>query len=360
MVEVAPSLPWFHPEALAARRPFLAARARLLGTVRAFFAGRGSVEVETPALQVSPGLEPHLKAFATRLESPFGQGARTLFLHTSPEFAMKKLLAAGEPALFQLARVYRNGEVSPTHHPEFTMLEWYRAGQTFTALMDETEALVKACAVSLGITHLRWKDHVVDPFVPWERLSVSEALARHAGLDFPALLDEAVALSGDAREPDPRPLARAVEALGLACSPDDRFEDVFFRVLLDRVEPFLGAERPCFLHGYPVCMAALSRPDPLDPRFAQRFELYAGGLELANAFGELTDPVEQRARFEADMAIKEQLYGERYPLDEDLLAALHQGMPECCGAALGFDRLVMVCTGATSIDQVLWAPVAPA
>ncbi|CCG06633.1 EF-P lysine aminoacylase EpmA [Pararhodospirillum photometricum] len=352
-----PSLPPYHPEAFARRRPYLLVRSRVLAALRAFFAARGALEVDTPALQVSPGLEPHLMAFKTRLDGPFGQGKRDLYLHTSPEFAMKKILAAGEPAIFQIAHVFRNGERSPTHHPEFTMLEWYRVGQSFSALMDETEALVAAVARAAGTDVLHWKGQTFDPFGPWERLSVSEALARHTGINLPPLLDHAVTLSGQPHEPDPGPLAAAAQTIGVRTEPQDRFEDVFFRILLDRVEPHLGHERPCFLYGYPLCMAALSRPDPADPRFAERFEAYVGGLELANAFGELTDPVEQRARFVADMDVKERLYGERYPLDEAFLEALHQGLPPCCGSALGVDRLVMLVSGARHIDDVQWMPV---
>jgi len=347
------TLPWWHPRALADRREMLAARSRVLAATRTFFAAREYVEVETPALQVSPGLEPHLRAFPTRLTPPLGGEAVPMYLHTSPEFAMKKLLAGGLPAIFQVARVFRDGERSATHHPEFSMLEWYRAGASYRDLMDETEALVAACQHAAGADALRWGEGSADATRPWRRLTVADAMAEYAGVDLMACLPPQ-----PARDPDPTPLAAEARRLGFSVGAEDHFDDVFFRIFLERVEPHLGFGAPVILYDYPVCMAALSRPKPEDPRLAERFEVYVCGLELANAFGELTDPVEQRARFDADMALKQSLYGERYPLDEDFLAALAHGLPDCAGIALGFDRLVMLCTGARTIRDVLWAPVA--
>ncbi len=346
------TLPWWHPRALADRRQALATRGRVIAATRAFFAARDVIEVETPALQVSPGLEPHLSAFATLLHPPLGETPVPLYLHTSPEFAMKKLLAAGLPALYQMARVFRNGERSATHHPEFTMLEWYRAGARYGDLMDETEALVAACQRAAGSGPLRWADGTADATRPWRRLTVAEALREHAGVDLMACLPPT-----PDRAPDPAPLAAEARRLGVSVGRRDRFDDVFFRIFLERVEPRLGFDAPVILYDYPVCMAALSRPKPEDPRLAERFEVYVCGLELANAFGELTDPVEQRTRFEADMALKQALYGERYPIDEDFLDALALGLPDCAGIALGMDRLVMLCAGAPRIEDVLWAPV---
>lgn len=342
--------PWWHPEAVAGRLPRLRARAAVVATVRRFFTEQGFDEVETPALQVSPGMEPHLTAFATTLEEPFGQGSHTLYLHTSPEFAMKKLLAAGLPKLFQLARVWRNGERSPTHHPEFTMLEWYRAGASYRDLMDDCEGLLRACLAVAGETAFRRADIVCDPFRPWRRLSVAEAFGEFAGIDL-------LATAPDPRNPDRARLAAAAQGVGLHVGETDSWDDVFFRVMLDRIEPHLGHGVPTILYDYPVSMAALSRPSPADPRLAERFELYVCGIELANAFSELTDPAEQRRRFAADMDLKERLYGVRYPVDEDFLAALELGMPESAGIALGLDRLVMLATGAATIEEVLWSPV---
>ena len=343
---------WWRPEVFASRKDNLAVRARAIAAVRAFFAARDFAEVETPCLQISPGMEPHLKAFTTALADPFGGPDLELALHTSPEFAMKKLLVAGVPRLYQMARVFRNAERSPTHHPEFTMLEWYRAGAGLAELMADTEALVRACCTAAGTNALRRNGMECDPFAPWRRLSVAEAFFEYAGIDV-------LATAPDPRQPDRALLAAEAVRIGISVSPADRWDDIFFKIMLDRVEPHLGHDGvPVFLHSYPVSMAALSRPCPADPRIAERFEAYAMGVELANAFGELTDAAEQRRRFEADMALKQALYGERHPVDADFLAALEYGMPESAGIALGFDRLVMLLTGAASIEEVLWAPVA--
>ncbi len=345
---------WWRRDEFARRRPRLLARAAAMAAVRGWFAEQGFVEVETPALQVSPGMEVHLKAFATELEEPFGQARRRLYLHTSPEFAMKKLLAAGEPRLFQFARVYRNGERAPTHHPEFTMLEWYRAGAAWPDLVGDCEGILRAALAAvppaLSGGALRWRGGAADPAAPFERISVAEAFARHAGIDLHAT-------APDPLRPDAAALAAAARRIGVAAQPHDTWEDVFFKIFLDRVEPKLGFGRPAILHGYPASMAALARIDRADPRVAERCELFVAGLELANGFGELTDPAEQRRRFEADMAKKQALYGERFPIDEDFLAAVG-AMPAAAGMALGFDRLVMCATGAERIEDVLWAPVA--
>jgi elongation factor P--(R)-beta-lysine ligase len=350
-IQARAELPWWHPDNHARRRPFLLARARIVRSLRDLFERLGFVEVETPALQASPGLEVHLRAFATDLVAPNPDDRMRLYLHTSPEFAMKKLLVAGEPRIFQIAHVFRNGERSGTHSPEFAMLEWYRAGAGYGDLMADCTALVRAAAEAGGHRRFSWRGAQCDPFADWEALSVPDAFRRHAGIDL-------LATAPDPLAPDAALLARQAERAGIAPHPGDSWEDLFFRIMLDRIEPHLGHGRPTFLTDYPVSMAALSRPKPEDPRLAERFELYACGMELANAFGELTDPAVQRARFEADMDMKERLYGERYPLDEDFLAALGHGMPASAGIALGLDRLVMLCTGADEIDDVLWAPVA--
>lgn len=331
---------WWRPDSLARRRPYLEARSRVLAAMRDVFAARGFVEVETPALQVSPGLEPHLKAFTTLLERP-GDSAAPRFLHTSPEFAMKKLLVAGLPRIFQLAHCFRNGERGATHSPEFAMLEWYRAGVSYLDLVDDCEALLRAAGARL----MTWQGRICDPHAPWERLTVAEAFSRHAGIAILATVEDVAALAAAARP------------LGIAPHDGDSWEDLFFRIFLAAIEPKLGIGVPTVLYDYPIAMAALARAKPADLRLCERFELYVCGLELANAFGELTDAGEQRRRFAADQAKKRALYGEAYPVDEDFLAALDFGMPESAGIALGFDRLVMLASGAGHIDDVLWAPV---
>ncbi len=328
------SLPRFHPDSLAARAPFLRRRALLSQSVRAFFATRGYGEVETPYAVTAPGEEVHLRAFETVHELTDGQRVRK-FLHTSPEFAMKKLLAAGSGPIFQMARVWRNGEGSDLHAPEFTMLEWYRPGASMDDLIGETMALLRATLAPVvscrGIT---------TPLDGFERLSVAEAFARYCnGADVLATAGDAAALAGQA---------------GARLREGEEWEDLFFRLLLERIEPHLGRDCPTFLTHWPAAQAALARRDPADPRVAERFELFVCGIELANAFVELTDPAEQRARFAEDRARRAALGGQDWDLDEDFLGALEQGMPEAAGIALGFDRLAMIASGASRIDQVLW------
>ena len=347
------SAPWWRPDRFAERRKHLDLRARIVDATRTFFRARGFTEVETPALQVSPGLEPHLVAFRTALNAPGGRLSREMYLHTSPEFAMKKLLAGGMERIFQMARVFRNAERSATHHPEFTMLEWYRANAGYEALMDDCDGLLMAAATAAGAAAFTWAGRPCDATQTADRLSVAAAFERHAGIDL-------LATAPDPRHPSLERLAAAAKPLGVTPKPGDRWDDLFFRIFLDHIEPKLGLGRPTILYDYPLSMAALSRPKASDPRLCERFELYAAGLELANAFGELTDPAEQRRRFEADMALKERLYGERYPIDEDFIAALAHGLPQSAGIALGFDRLVMLATRAERIEDVLWAPVAGA
>jgi len=347
-VAVAPS-PWWMPARHADRRPRLLLRNRITAAFRAWFAERDFTEVEAACLQVSPGNEAHLSAFSTQAIG--ASGARTaLHLHTSPEFACKKLLAAGETRLFSLARVFRNRERGPLHHPEFTMLEWYRAGEGYGSLMRDGAELLALAAETARTRRLHWRGHEADPFREPERLTLAEAFDRHAGIDLLACIGRDGTTDRDG-------LAAAVAGAGLRVAPDDTFADLFSRVLVARVEPHLGMGRPTILCEYPVSEAALARPAPHDPRVAERFELYACGVELANAFGELTDAAEQRRRFEGEMDEKERVYGERYPIDADFLAALAQ-MPEASGIALGFDRLVMLACGATRIEDVVWTPVA--
>jgi len=340
---------WRRPDVHHDRRPFLRTRNRITAATRAWFDAQSFVEVETASLQISPGNETHLHAFATEALQADGSVAAQLYLRTSPEFACKKLLAAGETQIFELARVWRNRERGPLHSPEFTLLEWYRADQPYETLMEDCAALMSLAAQEAQTRQFNFRGKTADPFAEPERITVSEAFAQFAGIDLLASLSETGATDADI-------LAQAAAAAGVRVAADDSWEDVFSRVLVERIEPNLGIGRPTILYEYPIAQAALARPKPGDPRVAERFELYACGVELANAFGELTDAAEQRRRFIGEMDEKARLYGERYPLDEDLLAALAH-MPAASGAALGFDRLAMLATGASRIDQVLWTPV---
>lgn len=341
------STPWWAKDRHEDRRPFLIQRNRITAAIRAHFAAQDFTEVECGALVVSPGNEAHLHAFETELISTAGE-RRTLYLHTSPEFVCKKLLAAGETRIFDFARVFRNRERTPTHSPEFTMLEWYRANETYESVQNDCIALVRLAAETTVTTMFMHRDRHCDPRAEAQRMTVAEAFTHFAGIDLLATLSAK-------GEGDAAILAIKARRAGFNVTDDDTWADIFSKVLVSRVEPNLGIGKPLLLTEYPRCEAALARATPHDPRVAERFEMYVCGVELANGFGELTDPVEQRTRFEAEMAEKERIYGERYPIDEDFLAALEH-MPPASGVALGFDRLVMLATGARSIDDILWTP----
>lgn len=340
---------WWRPEVHEGRRAGLLARNRIRQAIGGWLAARDFVEVDPAALQVSPGNEAHLHGFATTAIGNDGAG-RAMYLHTSPEFAMKKLLAAGEQRIAAFTHVWRNRERGALHSPEFTMLEWYRVGEDYAVLMEDVAAFARLAADASGAGVLRFRDRSCDPALPFERVSVAKAFADHAGIDLLATI------RGDGTTDAPA-LRAAMEAAGMKAAADDTWSDMLSRVLVERVEPHLGHGRLTVLDRYPAAEAALARRCPDDPRVAERFEVYACGVELANGFGELTDPAEQRRRFEAEMDEKARVYGERYPLDEEFLAALAL-MPAASGIAMGFDRLVMLATGAPSIDHILWTPVA--
>jgi lysyl-tRNA synthetase class 2 len=344
-----PASPWWTPGVHADRRPILLARNRIEAAVRTYLAAEDFLLVDPPGLQRSPGNETHLHAFGTSMIGNDGVG-QAMYLHTSPEFSMKKLLAAGERRIASLGHVWRNRERSALHHPEFTLLEWYRAGESYDAVIADCVALLRLAATTTGVATLIYKDRRCDPFAAPERLSVADAFLRHAGIDLFASMD------GDGVT-DGEKLAAQMAALGMDVPDDISWSYLFSRVLTEKVEPQLGLGQITVLDRYPAAEAALARRAGDDRRVSERFELYACGVELANGFGELTDADEQRRRFTAEMAEKARIYGETYPLDEDFLAALAL-MPAASGVALGFDRLVMLATAAPKIEAVLWAPVA--
>jgi lysyl-tRNA synthetase class 2 len=341
--------PWWAAHVHEDRRPFLKMRTRILAACRQFFGREYFTEVDVPALQVSPGNEAHLSAFATELIGPDAKRS-PLYLATSPEFAMKKLLAAGETRIFTLAHSFRNRERGPLHHPEFTMLEWYRANEDYVRLIEDCAGLLSEAAIATGVDTFSYRGRTMHAFAEPEIVSVADAFMEHATIDLLATLDAAGQGNRDA-------LARGAAGHGIRITPDDTWSDIFSKTLSEVIEPKLGVGRATILIDYPASEAAWARPKANDPRLAERFELFACGVELANAFGELTDPIEQRRRFAAQMAARARVYGESYPVDEDFLAALG-AMPPACGIALGFDRLVMLASGAERIEQVMWAPVA--
>lgn len=320
-------------ERLEARIPNLRIRARVLRALRDFFEERGYLEVETPARVPSPGLELHLEAIPS--------GDR--WLATSPEYQMKRLLCGGLERIYQIGHAYRAQERGPHHVDEFTMLEWYRAGATLESLMRETEALVAHVAWTIrGAPTLSAVDgRTVDASPGWDRVSVGDAFRDCAGIRCTGS-ESGAELAARARE------------TGLQIPVEVRdWDEVFARVFVEAVEPALGWERPVFLYRWPARQAALARLDPGDPEVAERFEVLAGGLELANAFCELTDAREQRARMDRERAERRARGLEVYPIDERFLSALEQGMGFASGIALGVDRLVMLLSGARHIDEVI-------
>jgi lysyl-tRNA synthetase class 2 len=309
---------------VVAARETLEARARILRAVRGWFERQGFVEVDTPARVRSPGQEVHLDAVAA------GDGH---WLITSPEYHMKRLVAAGLPRIVQVAKCWRADEWGPHHRGEFTMVEWYRANEPLETLADDCEALLRVAAVAGG------RDGAARAFeAPFARTTVRELWARHAGIE----------LTGDE---DAVSLRAKATAAGVALGNAEAWDDIFYQVFLDRIEPRLAATGPTFVFDWPAPLAALARPKPGDSRVVERFELYAAGLELANAFGELTDAVEQRRRFEEEAAVRAARGKAVYPIDEALLAALPR-MPPTAGIALGFDRLVMLALGVGDIAEV--------
>jgi lysyl-tRNA synthetase class 2 len=347
MAEIDQISPWWARSRHVDRRPFLAARSAITKAVRAWFDEQGFAEVETGILQISPGNETHLHAPRTELRDSTGQGV-TRYLRTSPEFAAKKLLAAGEEKIFEFARVFRDRERGDLHLPEFCMLEWYRANATYEAVMADSIVIIAHAAQATGIGRFSFRGRTADPFAEPELLTVAAAFDRFAGIDLLASISDG---NGDRAA-----LASAANGK-VRISDDDTWSDIFSKLLVEHVEPHLGQGRLTVLFEYPAPEAALARTKPSDPRVAERFEVYACGVELANGFGELTDAQEQRRRFTQAMDEKQRRYGERYPLDEDFLGAVAQ-MPQASGTALGFDRLVMLASGAAKIDQVVWTPPA--
>jgi elongation factor P--(R)-beta-lysine ligase len=316
--------------------------------VRRWFNVKGFIEVQPSAVQVSPGNETHLHGFKTELILPDGS-LHDSYLHTSPEFAMKKLLAAGERQIVALTNVFRNGERTALHTPEFVMLEWYRSFTPLERLIEDCVAIIALAAHIAGTKAFMFRGREASPFDPPERLTVRDAFRRYAGID----IYDSLPINGSA---DTEMLARQAKDSGVRVAPDDDWSDVFSRILSERVEPNLGIGRPTVLHAYPASEAALAQVNPDDPRIAERFELYCCGVELANAFHELRDPNEQRQRFASSMREQRRIFGVSYPVDEDFLAALAD-MPDASGAALGFDRLIMLVTGAERVESVQWTPV---
>jgi lysyl-tRNA synthetase class 2 len=315
-------------------------RAKIIAGIRRFFDHRDFLEIETPTLVAQPGMEPHLEAFATSFENC------PLYLHTSPEYAMKRLLSAGFERIYQICKAFRHEPSGRMHHPEFTILEWYRAYADYTHIMTDIENLITQLATDLnGSPTIQTADHTVDLTPPWERLTVCEALSQHAGISANPFTE-------------PTLFASQAQCKGHTTITDhDSPEDVFFKVFLDGVEQYLGNKKPTILYDYPSPMAALSKRKIESPDISERFEVYIAGVELANAFTELNDPNEQHDRLKTEAAQRRAEDNPVYPIDPHFLAALEAGMPPAGGIALGVDRLIMLLVGASSINDVLAFPL---
>ncbi len=323
---------WWLAHNFDEKRDFLKKRSQIIKVLRRFFDAQEFIEVETPALTVCPTIDAHIHAFK----------AGDMYLHTSPEFDMKKLLVAGMPLIYQICHVFRKGEKSKLHSPEFTLLEWYRAGADYNALIDDCVDILREIARTLAIEGYTHMGISSNPFGQWQKISVCEAFKQYVDIDLYNYLND---LHG---------FSKAANKAGVRVIDSDNWDDIFHAVMAQKIEPYLGIGVPTILYDYPISMAALSRKKPSDQRFAERFELYVCGIELANAFSELTDAGEQRARYDAEMKLKQELYGETYPADEDFFKALEHGMPKSAGIALGVDRLIMLATGAERINDILW------
>ncbi len=323
------------------RQKHLLLRARIIQGIRQFFIDQGFVEIETPYLVSSPGMEPHLAALEVFCTRPNGQKLRR-YLHTSPEYAMKKLLGEGWDKIFQICRVFRDEEISTTHQIEFTMLEWYRTHADYFQIMADCEHLINFLSQNiLGQNYLSYQGVPIDLTPPFQRLRVAEAMRTYGQVDIEKNRD-VDSLLGEA-------LSKGYSFNALKAYS---YDELFFKIFLSKVEPNLGFPKPTFLYEYPASMAALARLKPENPLWAERFELYIAGVELANAFSELTDPEEQRQRFIEEQKLRASMGKPVYPIDEELLQALAH-LPPSAGIALGIDRLVMVFCDTNKIQDVL-------
>lgn len=325
-------------------KDFYQKRAEIIRLTRAFFGREGFIETETPIAVALPGQEPELSPIPVTLHDPQGR-AYQHYLQTSPEFAMKKLLAVGFEKIFQICKCFRDYEsFGGLHNPEFTMIEWYRANATYRDIMDDTERLFQHVARALGTDQVIYQGRQIPVVGSWDRKTMKQVWQEYAGVNLDEYLEA--------------PAMRAlVRSRGYEVQDDELYEDAFHKIFLNEIEPKLGIERPVFLCEYPASMASLSRACAHDPRYAERFELYIGGLELANAFGELTDAKEQKNRLEADRVKRASAGKEIYPVDPDFIAALESGIPPTGGIALGVDRMVMLFTGANDLDEVIFGSV---
>ncbi len=346
-------------------------RVEIIRLIREFFWSQNFVETDTPIAVHYASQEPYLNPITITIHDPHGKGEK-FYLHTSPEYALKKLLAAGFEKIFELTKCFRDYEsFGGNHNTEFTMLEWYRAPGTYQEIMEDTEKMFKFVGEKFSpeanqpwtgkIKELRYKDYKIDISGKWDRISMKEVWQKYVGVNLDEYVGGLSALGG-------KDLKDLVIERGYQVDADDAYEDLFFKIFLNEIELKLGLERPVFIYDYPAQMASLSRLCNHDPRYAERVECYIGGLELSNGFGELTDADEQLRRLEKDRELRVKLGKENWPVDPDFIAALRSGIGTggsprqssegtAAGIALGVDRMVLLFTGAKDINEVMFGSV---
>lgn len=343
---------WWDKEVFEKKINNLKTRSLIIDSIRTFFKQQDFFEVDTPILQVSPGIDTHIHVFKTTLKDPLGEETKDFYLHTSPEFAMKKLISTQTKEMekiFQITKVFRNENISKKHLPEFTMIEWYRVNASYIDLMKDCEDLIKTIASKLKIKKVKWENYECDLFKKWEKISVNEAFKKYANFDITDAID-------NDENPSAKTIARFAKKLNISVSDNDTWQDIYYKIMLEKIEPNLGIEQPTFLYDYPINEAALSKKSKSNPRFAERFELYISNVEIANAFTELTNPEEQLNRFKKELKQKEEIYKYTIPIDYDFIKALST-MPETAGIALGIDRLIMLFCNAKDINDVSFTPI---
>lgn len=319
-------------------------RLEILRLTRDYFWSQNFVEAETPIALRLPGQEPYLNPMSVEIKDPYSVSYK-FYLRTSPEFALKKLLAAGWERVFEISKCFRNIEsFGGTHNPEFTMIEWYRAPGRFFDIMDDTENLFKYIGQKLNVLKLKYRDREINYLGDWDRVSVKELWKKFINVNFDDYLDI-------------ENLKKLVYDRGWTVEDGDEYEDLFYKIFLNEIEPNLGSDKPVFIYNYPAQMCSLSRLCSDDSRYAERFELYVGGLELANAFGELTDPGVQNYNLIKDNSLRIKLGKEVWSIDKDFITALESGIPTAGGIALGVDRMVVLFTGARDINEVIFQSV---
>ncbi len=340
---------WKRLRAQPDKLTYLYQREKIVDAIRHFFKSQEFLEVDTPLLVKSPGTEPYLEVFATTLLD-FERHPTPAYLLTSPEYALKKLLVTGIPKLFSICKSFRNAEgLSFKHNPEFTIMEWYRTHADYTDIMKDCEQLFVAIARTLDTTQIgpttswTYQGKMYDLTPPWERISVAEAFFSYCGIDVDTLLDE-------------RKLKEAGKKRGFSVESTTTWEQVYNQFLLNDIEPHFGVDHPTIIYDFPVSQASLAKKKDSDPRFAERFEFYVAGIEMGNAFSELTDAEEQRSRFESELNERAILGKTAYQLDEDYLEAIKAGLPPTGGIAVGIDRIVMFFADAPQISDVVVFP----